>query len=80
MASSSHSNTRAGPRNLRLGRPATFTIAPSGASVPFSPTTPPQLVIGLLVGRTTSWPRSKATPARFSAIVLPVTVMQSPCR
>ena len=37
-------------------------------------------VIGSEVGRTTGWSGSKTTSARFSAMVLPVTVMQSPCR
>ena len=34
--------------------PATFTIAPSGARLPFRPTTPPVAVIGLSALRTTS--------------------------
>ena len=53
MASSSVSKQRAGPRNFRLFRPATLTIAPSGASEPQRPTTPPQLVIGSATGRIT---------------------------
>ena len=60
--------------------PATLTMAPSGASEPFKPTTPPVTVIGLSAGYTTSWCGFQATLAMFSAIVLPVTVMQSPCR
>ena len=60
--------------------PATFTMAPSGARLPFRPTTPPVCDSGLLVGRTTSWSFGKRILRRFSAIVLPVTVMQSPCR
>ena len=35
--------------------PATFTIAPSGARLPFRPTTPPVGDSGLSAGRTTSW-------------------------
>ena len=68
---SSPSKQRAGPVKTS-GRcmPATFTIAPSGARLPFRPTTPPVGVIGLSAGRTTSW-SSGSTPrsARFSAIV-----------
>ena len=45
--SSSQSNTRAGPLNWSRFIPATFTIAPSGASVPFRPTTPPVGLIGV---------------------------------
>ena len=60
--------------------PATFTMAPSGARLPRSPTTPPVLVIGLLAGRTTSCASFQATRSMFSAMVRPVTVMQSPCR
>jgi hypothetical protein len=44
--SSSHSNTCAGPRNCSRFIPATLTIAPSGASEPRKPTTPPVGVIG----------------------------------
>ena len=60
--------------------PATFTIAPSGARLPCRPTTPPVGVIGLSAGRTTSWSGFHFTFAMFSAMVRPVTVMQSPCR
>ena len=60
--------------------PATFTIAPCGARLPFSTTTPPVGDIAFETGRTTSWLVGNFTSARFSAIVLPVTVMQSPCR
>ena len=49
-ASSSHSKTRAGPSNLRLAMPATFTIAPSGARLPRRPTTPPVGERGLETG------------------------------
>ena len=79
-ASSSQSKQRAGPRKRRLLIPATLTIAPWGARLPQSPTTPPVGVIGSLAGRTTSCPAGKTTSARFSATVRPVTVRQSPCR
>ena len=39
----------------------------------------PGVVIGFVAGRTTSWSEFHSTPARFSAIVRPVTVRQSPC-
>ena len=58
--------------------PATFTMAPSGARFPRSPTTPPVGVIGFDTGRMTSWSSGKVTSARFSATVRPVTVTQSP--
>ena len=80
IASSSVSKQRAGPTWRSRVSPATFTIAPSGARLPLSPTTPPVGVIGADVGTTTSCPVGKVTSARFSASVLPVTVMQSPCR
>src|SRR4051794_33221039 len=76
----SRSKQRAGPVNFRLDIPATFTIAPSGARFPFRPTTPPVTVIGLSADRTTSWCGFHFTLLRFSAIVRPVTVRQSPCR
>ena len=60
--------------------PATLTMAPSGASEPRKPTTPPVGDSGLSAGRTTSWSGFHVTLARFSAMVRPVTVMQSPCR
>ena len=77
---SSPSKQRAGPENFSFSMPATFTIAPSGARLPFRPTTPPVAVIGLLAGWTTSWSGFHFTDFRFSAMVRPVTVMQSPCR
>jgi hypothetical protein len=47
---SSPSKQRAGPENFSSVMPATFTIAPSGARLPLSPTTPPVGVSGLLAG------------------------------
>ena len=58
--------------------PATLTIAPSGASEPQRPTTPPVGESGLETGRMTSWSSRQTTSFTFSAMVLPVTVMQSP--
>src|ERR1700751_4240178 len=40
-ASSSRSKQRAGPVNFKPDMPATLTMAPSGARLPFRPTTPP---------------------------------------
>src|SRR6185436_15959746 len=71
---------RAGPLNFSVFMPAIFTIAPSGARLPLSPTTPPVGSSGLSAGRTTSWSGFHFTFFRFSAIVRPVTVRQSPCR
>ena len=64
--------------NCNFLRPAIFTIAPSGASEPFKPTTPPVLVIGLLTGKITSWFFGNSTSFTFSASVYPVTVMHEP--
>ena len=52
-ACSSLLKTLAGPRCFNLLIPATLTIAPSGAKLPFKPTTPPVGEIGLLIGLTT---------------------------
>src|SRR5260221_96936 len=46
----------------------------------FRPPPPPVTVIGLSAGRTTSWCGFHLTLLRFSAIVRPVTVRQSPCK
>ena len=48
-ASSSQSKHLAIPLNYFELRPATLTIAPSGARFPLRPTTPPVFEIGLLV-------------------------------
>src|ERR1700716_4662604 len=47
---SSPSKQRAGPVNFKSAIPATFTIAPSGARLPLSPTTPPLAESGLSAG------------------------------
>ncbi len=55
-------------------------MPPSGARLPFSPTTPPVGASGLEQSRMTFCAGLNFTSRRFSATVLPVTVMQSPCR
>ncbi len=79
-ASSSQSKQRAGPLNLSLSMPAILTIAPSGARLPFRPTTPPVLLSGLVVVRTTSWSSGNFTFSSSSPIDLPETLRQSPSR
>ena len=60
--------------------PATFTTAPFGASEPLSTAMPPTAWSGSDSGWTTSPSGAGGSrSARFSAIVLPVTVRQSPC-
>ena len=63
-----------------MSKPALFTTAPSGASEPCRIVIPPVGWIGLYSARTMMPSTSGgAMSARFSAIVLPVTVRQSPC-
>ena len=69
----------AGPTCLDLAIPATFTIAPSSAKLPFRPTTPPVGVIAFSTLYITSWFSGKVISFKFSSIVFPVTVIQSPC-
>mmetsp|Transcript_32903 Transcript_32903/g.72663 ORF Transcript_32903/g.72663 Transcript_32903/m.72663 type:complete len:202 (+) Transcript_32903:752-1357(+) len=77
--SSSQSNTRAPPRNFRPSLPVILATEPSGARLPYRIWIWPVCLMGVSMGSTTSWPaRNSGTPARFSAMVLPVTVMQSP--
>ena len=52
---------------------------PSGARLPFRITRPPVGLRGLFFARTTSCPGVSLAAAASSAMVLPVTVMQSPC-
>ena len=79
-ASFSESKGRARPRNSSEAAPAIFITLPSGASDPRRIAVPPSVWSGSLAGRTIS-PSGfgGARASRFSAIVLPVTVMQSPC-
>ena len=80
MASSSPSNTRAVPSKRESSIPATFTTLPFGASDPRRIAMPPCAWIGSPSGCTTSPSGAGGSRAsRFSAIVLPVTVRQSPC-
>jgi len=74
------------PEDLRdsletsTGTPAFFTTAPSGASEPQRMVMPPVGAMACLEARTrTPSGSGGAMSARFSAIVLPVTVRQSPC-
>ena len=60
--------------------PATFTTEPFGASEPVSTLSPPSALIGFEIGCTTVPSGAGGSmSARFSAIVLPVTVTSSPC-
>ena len=76
VASSSESNTRAGPRwTIISGATAAFlTTAPSGARLPKSRASPPVAEWAVCLLRITSL-SSVFTPARFSPTVFPVTVM-----
>ena len=78
-ASSSHSKTRAGPENTIWSSvmPAIFTMAPSGARLPFNPTTPPVVERGVETGWMTLPSASRSTRSISSPIVLPVATMQS---
>ena len=80
IAARSPSKTRAVPCHTEVSKPALFTTAPSGASEPCRMVIPPVGWIGLLSARTiTPSTSGGAISARFSAIVFPVTVRQSPC-
>ncbi len=79
IADCSRSKTLAGPSNSATPTPATFVTAPSGASDPPRIVIPPVVAIGLLVAFKISPSGSGGLmSARFSAIVFPVTVKQSP--
>ena len=81
IAPCSRSKTRAGPSKTSTSIPAFFTTAPSGASEPPRIVMPPPLLIGFFVARRISPSGSGGEiVARFSAMVLPVTVRQSPCK
>ena len=82
IAPSSPSNTRAVPSNKRCSgvRPATFTTLPFGANEPVKMSKPPSTLIGALNGCTTTPSGAGGLiSAKFSAMVLPVTVITSPC-
>ncbi len=81
MAARSPSKTRAVPSKTDSSKPADFTTAPSGASEPVRMVSPPVLWIGVDIWRMTlpsMW--GGLSSSRFSAIVLPVTVRQSPLK
>ena len=80
IAFCSRSKTRAGPSNASTPTPAVLHTAPSGESEP------PRIVIPPVAanGFSTEYKISPSATggeisARFSAIVFPVTVRQSPC-
>ena len=75
MASSSQSNTRAGPvwTSISCATADCLTTQPSGARLPLSTAMPPVGEKGFSRGRMTSGFRF-STPARFSATLLPVQV------
>ena len=77
MASSSFSNTRAGPVCSMRSWPESFTTQPSGARLPRRIARPPCGFSALSIGRTTSWPASSTTSSASSPIVRPVTVTGS---
>ncbi len=80
IAARSPSKTRAVPFHTSVSNPALLTTAPSGARDPCRMVIPPVGCIGLLSARTmTPSTSGGAMSARFSAMVLPVTVRQSPC-
>ena len=80
IAARSPSKTRAVPSNTDSSKPADFTTAPSGASDPLRMVMPPVAWMGFASSRMMLPSTSGgAMSARFSAIVRPVTVRQSPC-
>ena len=80
IASSSPSNTRAGPLWWRRSCPASLTTEPSGASEPLRMARPPLRLSGSDSGRTTRWPSVSLASRACSPIVLPVTVGTPSCR
>ena len=81
MAARSPSKTRAVPSKTYSSKPADFTTAPSGRERAREDRQAAGLVDRLAPSRAMTWPSMSggAMSARFSAIVLPVTVRQSPC-
>ena len=80
MTCSSWSKTFTGPEKRAPNWcPATLRTQPSGAKLPCRMTNPPFSDSGSSTRRTTSFSSGLvSTSARFSAMVWPVTVMQSP--
>ena len=80
-ADCSSSNTRAGPVMTGFFKPVILATEPSGERLPLRIAKWPCSYIGLSIGRMTSWSARGVSgiSAKFSATVLPVMVMQSPC-
>mmetsp|Transcript_15904 Transcript_15904/g.41237 ORF Transcript_15904/g.41237 Transcript_15904/m.41237 type:complete len:264 (+) Transcript_15904:302-1093(+) len=77
--SSSLSKQRATPSKTRPSLPVILATEPSGARLPYRIWMWPSGLMGVSSGMITCWPSLRSgQPARFSAIVLPVTVMQEP--
>ena len=80
IAFSSESHGLAVPVKLIPSLPVILATPPSGARLPYITTKWLSVLIGLDSGCTIFCPfRYGYTLARFCAIVLPVTLMQSPC-
>ena len=80
IAACSRSKTRAGPEKVSMPIPAVLQTAPSGAKVPPKIEIPTSVESGFEVARKISPSGSGGfISAKFSAIVLPVTVNTSPC-
>mmetsp|Transcript_43205 Transcript_43205/g.92018 ORF Transcript_43205/g.92018 Transcript_43205/m.92018 type:complete len:209 (-) Transcript_43205:1238-1864(-) len=81
IMSSSASKHRAGPTKRVPSFPVIFPTAPSGARLPWRMAMCPVALTGFSNVPMTSCPAFRpGSSARFSAIVLPVTVRQSPCK
>lgn len=77
--SSSESKQMALPLNAKPSLPVILATDPSGARLPLRMCRCPVSLMGLSSGMMTSWPSlSPGRSARFSAIVLPVTVRHEP--
>ena len=76
-ASSSRSNTRAGPLCSIRSCPESFTTQPSGARLPRRIANPPFGLIASDTGRITSCPSVSSALSAISPSVCPVTVMAS---
>mmetsp|Transcript_108 Transcript_108/g.281 ORF Transcript_108/g.281 Transcript_108/m.281 type:complete len:338 (-) Transcript_108:568-1581(-) len=77
--SSSQSKQRALPWNLSPSLPVILATEPSGERLPYRICRCPEDLMGLSSGRMMSWPAaSGGHTSRFSARVLPVTVMHEP--
>jgi hypothetical protein len=80
MHSNSFSKTIAGPEKDSPSLPVIFATEPSGAKLPYKILKCPVAFTGLVKGKITSCPSGNAfTASKFSLMVFPVTVKQSPC-